>query len=278
MLALCGPGNNGGDGLVASRILARTGWPVRVARLGEANFTAAEAARADLVIDAVFGAGLTRDVAPEIGEVSRAARRVVAIDVPSGVDGATGAVRGSAPQAVLTITFHRLKPGHLLLPGRELCGETVLADIALPEAATPIVQTFRNSPRLWTIPSPTRSGHKYSRGHASVLGGAEMTGAARMAAVAARRAGAGLVTIAAGPEAGALYRAGEPGRSSMTGRWRSSWATKDATPGCAAPVWARTRRARRCRCCWRVGGGWLWTPTGSRFARGSRSGCAVPRC
>ena len=211
VLALCGPGNNGGDGLVAARILAGMGWPVRVARLGEAGFTASEAARADLVIDAVFGAGLARDVGPEVSDVLRAARRVVAIDVPSGVDGATGAVRGYAPQAVLTVTFHRLKPGHLLLPGRELCGETVLADIALPEAATPAVRAFRNSPRLWRIPSPTASGYKYSRGHASVLGGAGMTGAARLAAVAARRVGAGLVTIAASPEAGALYRVGEPG-------------------------------------------------------------------
>ncbi len=209
-LALCGPGNNGGDGRVAARLLAEAGWPVTVAALGSARFTAAEAARAELVIDAVFGAGLARDVAPDVADVLRAARRVVAIDVPSGLDGGTGAVRGYAPQAVLTVTFHRFKPGHFLLPGRELCGEAVLADIGLPEAATPAVATFRNTPRLWAIPHPTASGHKYSRGHATVLGGAAMTGAARMAAVAARRAGAGLVTIAA-IEGAVIYRAGEPG-------------------------------------------------------------------
>ena len=209
-VVLCGPGNNGGDGRVAARLLADAGWPVKVAALGTPAFNASETARASLVVDAVFGAGLARDVSDETACVLRAARRIVAVDTPSGVDGTTGGVRGFAAQAILTVTFHRLKPGHLLLPGRGLCGETLLADIGLPDSATPSVRTFRNSPRLWRIPRPTASGHKYSRGHASVLGGAEMTGAARMAAVAARRAGAGLVTIAA--VAGAdTYRGGEPG-------------------------------------------------------------------
>ena len=209
-LVLRGLGNNGGDGAAAGRLLAQAGWPITEATLGGVGFTPAAAARADLVIDAVFGAGLARDVSPDVADVLRAARRVVAIDVPSGLDGATGAVRGYAPQALLTVTFHRLKPGHILLPGRNLCGETVLSDIGLPDAATPAATTFRNNPGLWTIPTPTASDHKYSRGHATVLGGAAMTGAARMAAVAARRAGAGLVTIAAF-EGGAIYRAGEPG-------------------------------------------------------------------
>ena len=151
-LVLAGPGNNGGDGYVAARLLQQAGWPVSLAALAppragsdaadaasrwhgpEAPFTPAEAARAELVIDAVFGAGLARDVGGIVADTLRAARRVVAVDVPSGVDGATGAVRGYAPQAELTVTFFRLKPGHLLLPGRELCGETVLADIGLPAA------------------------------------------------------------------------------------------------------------------------------------------------
>jgi len=226
-LVLCGPGNNGGDGYVAARWLEEAGWPVAVAALappvGDAipaaarwhgprvAFAAAEAARADLVIDAVFGAGLTREVAPAVADVLRAARRVVAVDVPSGLDGATGQMRGFAPQAALTVTFFRRKPGHLLLPGRTLCGETVLADIGIPAAVLAEVapRAWENGPWLWRVPTPATAGHKYARGDVTVLGG-PMPGAARLAAIAARRAGAGMVTIAASDPLG-VYRAGEPG-------------------------------------------------------------------
>jgi hydroxyethylthiazole kinase-like uncharacterized protein yjeF len=227
-LILCGPGNNGGDGYVAARHLTRAGWPVAVAALAPpkgdaapaaarwrgpvADFTAPAAARAALVIDAVFGAGLTRDLDPSVADVLRAARRVVAVDVPSGLDGATGQVRGFAPPAELTVTFFRLKPGHKLLPGRQLCGETVLADIGLPAAVLQTVRprTWLNGPPLWRLPVPVAESHKYSRGHVTVLGGASMTGAARLAAAAARRGGAGMVTIAA-LGCGDVYRCGEPG-------------------------------------------------------------------
>jgi hydroxyethylthiazole kinase-like uncharacterized protein yjeF len=211
VLALCGPGNNGGDGLVAARLLAQWGWPVTVAAPGGPGFTAGAAARAGLVIDALFGAGLSRDLAPELAAVLGAARRLVAVDVPSGLDGATGQPRGFAPPATLTVTFFRRKPGHLLLPGRTLCGELVLADIGMPAAVLDLVRpvTFRNTPALWTPPAPDAASHKYTRGHLTILGGA-MTGAARLAAMAARRAGAGLVTIAA-RDGAAIYRAGDPG-------------------------------------------------------------------
>jgi len=229
-LVLCGPGNNGGDGYVAARLLDRAGWPVAVAALAPprtgsdaalaasqwrgpvAPFSAAEAARAALVVDAVFGAGLARQIDGIVADTLRAARRVVAVDVPSGVDGATGAVRGTAPQAVLTVTFFRLKPGHVLLPGRDLCGEVLLADIGLPTAALHDMHPdyFVNVPELWPLPRLDAASHKYARGHVTVLGGAAMTGAARLAADAARHAGAGLVTIAA--RAGAdIYRTGAPG-------------------------------------------------------------------
>ena len=227
---LCGPGNNGGDGYVAARLLAHQGWPVVVAALApplpgsdaarasarwhgpNVPFTAAEAVRADLVIDAVFGAGLSRDLNPAVADVLRAARRLVAVDVPSGMDGATGAVRGYAPRAELTVTFFRLKPGHLLLPGRELCGETILADIGMPDAVLPLVgsRTVRNGPDLWRLPSLRADTHKYRRGHVTILGGTEMTGAARLAADAARRAGAGLVTIMT-RGAASIYRDVAPG-------------------------------------------------------------------
>jgi hydroxyethylthiazole kinase-like uncharacterized protein yjeF len=229
-LVLAGPGNNGGDGYVAARLLAQEGWPVAVAPLiaPRAGSDAAQAAaswhgpltafvpqaaaRAELVIDAIFGAGLARNVEGQPVDTLRAAKRLVAVDVPSGVDGGTGAVRGYAPQAALTVTFFRMKPGHLLLPGRELCGETVLADIGLPAAVLEQVPAscFINGPRIWRLPAPGPESHKYSRGHVTVLGGAAMTGAARLAADAARRAGAGLVTIAAQGNS-AAYRSASPG-------------------------------------------------------------------
>ena len=229
-LVVAGPGNNGGDGYVAARLLAEQGWPVAVAALappregsdaqGAASrwrgaavpFSPAEAARAELLIDAVFGAGLTRDVEPAVADVLRAGKHVVAVDVPSGLDGATGQVRGFAPRAALTVTFFRLKPGHLLLPGRTLCGTTVLADIGLPARVLQGIgpATFANLPGLWTLPALAADAHKYARGHVTILGGAVMTGAARLAAAAAARAGAGMVTIAAAGR-GDVYRAGDPG-------------------------------------------------------------------
>lgn len=229
-LVLAGPGNNGGDGYVAARLLAQAGWPVTLAALAppragsdaagaaarwtgpSAPFTPEEAARADLVIDAVFGAGLARDVGGIVAETLRAARRIVAVDVPSGLDGATGGVRGYAPRADLTVTFFRLKPGHLLLPGRTLCGDCVLADIGMPLVVLPAIapDIFLNAPGLWTLPALPTEAHKYTRGHVTILGGAEMTGAARLTAEAARRIGAGLVTIAAEARAD-IYRMGAPG-------------------------------------------------------------------
>ncbi len=204
VLVLCGPGNNGGDGYVAARLLEQDGWPVAVAALDNNRwlgvrvpFTPGEAARAEIVIDAVFGAGLRGPVPDPVADTLAAAHRVLAIELPSGLDGATGQPRGRVRAAELTITFFRLKPGHLLLPGRTLCGRVILADIGLPPSVIDTIrpQTFRNTPALWTLPQPGAASHKYARGHLTVLGGA-MTGAARMAADAGRRVGAGLVSIA----------------------------------------------------------------------------------
>ena len=233
-LVLAGPGNNGGDGYVAARYLEQAGWPVAVAALAPpspgtaaaaaaarwhgpmAAFNEAEVARATLVVDALFGAGLTRPLAPEIVEILRAVQApLVAVDVPSGLDGATGQVLGHAPQAALTISFFRLKPGHLLLPGRALCGETLLADIGLPEAVLEGIapRCWRNHPSLWALPSLEVSAHKYTRGHLTILAGASMPGAARLAASAARRLGAGLVTLHAEDlELAAMLRADAPGQ------------------------------------------------------------------
>ena len=230
VLVLAGPGNNGGDGYVAARLLAQEGWPVRAAALAPPRphadaasvarlwhgpvvpFTPAEAARSDVVIDAVFGAGLARPLTDLVADTLRAAKRIVAIDVPSGLDGATGQPLGYAPAAELTVTSFRLKPGHLLLPGRNLCGRIELADIGIPNIVLDTVtpDTFANLPALWRLPGLSVESHKYTRGHVTVVGGAAMTGAARLAAEAARRAGAGMVTVAARGSA-ETYRSGEPG-------------------------------------------------------------------
>ncbi|WP_241671093.1 NAD(P)H-hydrate dehydratase [Dankookia rubra] len=263
-LVLAGPGNNGGDGYVAARLLEQAGWPVSVAALAPPRpgsdaaaaaaawrgpmlpFHPAEAARAGLVIDAVFGAGLARDLDGPVAGTLRAARApVLAVDVPSGLDGATGQVRGFAPRAAVTVTFFRLKPGHLLLPGRELCGELVLADIGLPAGVLAAVRprAWRNAPGLWRPPEWGAGAHKYSRGHLTILAGGEMTGAARLAAGAAHRVGAGLVTLLA-PDAAAaaLYRAGDPGtivsaaglEALLADERRRAWLIGPGLPGDAA--------------------------------------------
>jgi len=235
VLVLCGPGNNGGDGWVVARQLARAGWPVRVASLvprealqGDAAWAAAawggvaetlspaSLDRAALVVDALFGAGLARPLegvaAAVVAALGERALPVVAVDVPSGVDGATGAVLGAAPAARLTVTFCRLKPGHLLLPGRLRCGETVLADIGIPDAVVAAHDSGLrvNAPARWRHLLPERGplGHKYRFGHALVVGGPkETTGAARLAAGAALKTGAGLVSVACAPEALPTYAA-----------------------------------------------------------------------
>ena len=172
-------------------------------------------AGAGLVVDGLFGAGLARPlegVAQDtIEAVAQADVPVVAIDVPSGVHGDTGAVLGTAAHAALTVTFHRAKPGHFLLPGRDYVGELVVADIGIPEHAHATSgRLFVNHPRLWLalLPRRTSPSHKYAHGHALVLGGGmASSGAARMAARAALRAGAGLVTVVCPKDALAVYAA-----------------------------------------------------------------------
>ena len=230
---LCGPGNNGGDGFVVARLLDAAGWPLTVALLGSVGNLKGDAAvmagrwrgavapldlavldDAELVVDGLFGAGLTRplDGVPRAVVEAIAARRLpcVAVDVPSGVHGDTGAVMGAAAPAALTVTFFRRKPGHLLLPGRTLCGEVVVADIGIAESVLDGIgpTCHVNAPSWWLTryPWPAPGDHKYSRGHAVVAGGGvETTGAARLAARAALRVGAGLVTVATPPDALPIY-------------------------------------------------------------------------
>jgi NAD(P)H-hydrate epimerase len=223
VLVLAGPGNNGGDGFVVARLLEAAGWPVRLALLGDPAGLKGDAARArdrwqgpvlalepavlagaGLVVDALFGAGLDRPIEGPARAVLEALGRsglpVVAVDLPSGVNGDSGAVLGVAADAALTVTFHRAKPGHFLLPGRAKVGELVVAEIGIPDAVDQAlsIRTFLNRPAVWRDAFPRRgaTSHKYSHGHALVLGGGLTTsGASRLAARAALRAGAGLVTI-----------------------------------------------------------------------------------
>ncbi|MCQ4162960.1 NAD(P)H-hydrate dehydratase, partial [Roseomonas sp. GC11] len=178
-------------------------------------FAAQEVERAALVVDALFGAGLDRPLEAPVERVLRAARApLVAVDVPSGLDGATGQILGHAQKAALTVTFFRRKPGHLLLPGRDLCGEVVLADIGLPATVLERIapRLFHNGPGLWRLPLRGAESHKFSHGHVTIPAGAALPGAARLAAGAARRVGAGLVSLMAPDRPTAtLLRTGEPG-------------------------------------------------------------------
>jgi hydroxyethylthiazole kinase-like uncharacterized protein yjeF len=223
VVVAAGPGNNGGDGFVAARLLAADGVDVRVALIGHPSALRGDAAEmlrlwtgeiapaapaalngANLVIDAIFGAGLSRPpdgaAAELIAAINASQVSVLSVDVPSGLDGSTGEALGPVVRANRTITFFRKKPGHLLLPGRALCGDVTVADIGIPPSALDVIQpdAFENAPSLWrgAYPWPGFDSHKYTRGHAVVVSGpAERTGAARLGARAALRVGAGLVTL-----------------------------------------------------------------------------------
>jgi hydroxyethylthiazole kinase-like uncharacterized protein yjeF len=226
---LAGAGNNGGDGFVAARVLAERGYAVRVLLAASRDRLKGDAAAAaqrwlgptepatperlagsDAIVDALFGAGLDRPVEGAakvlIDAANTAPCPVYAVDLPSGINGTTGAVMGAAVKATETVTFFRCKPGHLLLPGRLHCGPIRTADIGIPASVLTRIQpkSFRNGPELWAeqFPLPQLDGHKYTRGHTVALsGGIDSTGAARLAARGALRAGSGLVTIGSPREA-----------------------------------------------------------------------------
>ncbi|WP_105400848.1 NAD(P)H-hydrate dehydratase [Neorhizobium sp. T7_12] len=222
-VVLCGPGNNGGDGYVAARVLGQAGAPVRVHHLGDPQKLKGDARQArelcdlpseplqayrpvagDVVVDALFGAGLTRDVPDIVADVIRwvgeARIPVIAVDLPSGLCGRRGVPLGAAFQAAHTVTFMTRKPGHLLLPGRSLCGDVQVFDIGIPARIIREVAggTKENGPSLWRelLAEPGSETHKYRRGHLAVFSGeAGKTGAARLSATAGLKAGAGLVTV-----------------------------------------------------------------------------------
>ncbi len=223
VLVLAGPGNNGGDGFVAARRLLAAGHEVKLVLLGDRSSLKGDAAGAaakwdgpltaaaeapfdwsDIVVDALFGAGLSRALdgpaAALVAAANQSGKPILAVDVPSGLDGASGRPLGPCVEADATVTFIRRKPGHLLLPGRALCGEVVVANIGQPDGALAAAEVAarHNRPALWraSFPEPRIDGHKYSRGHVAVWSGPLLaTGASRLAATAALRAGAGAVTL-----------------------------------------------------------------------------------
>jgi NAD(P)H-hydrate epimerase len=229
---VAGPGNNGGDGYVVARLLHASGASVSLFQSSSKPPAGADALRAfaecgldvgliadyaptagDVVVDAIFGAGLSRDLTPDLMElinrVTAAALPVLAVDMPTGIDGRTGQIRGGAFRADVTVTFMALKPGQLLMPGRDYCGRIETIDIGVPlrfvenqSSATRI-----NGPEIWSGFSEPRTAfsHKYSHGALVVFsGGASHTGAARLSAAAGLRAGAGLVTVASPSDAMAV--------------------------------------------------------------------------
>jgi len=224
IIVVCGPGNNGGDGFVAAVELAAQGRDVSVILMCDREALQGDAASAArgwkypilpfnpqaigkpaLIIDALFGAGLSRMVEGEayemIAAINASGVPVLAVDLPSGVNGTSAAIMGIAVRASETVTFFRKKPAHLLLPGRLQCGRVRLADIGIDAKVLEEIhpQTFQNTPQVWrrSFPVPRVDGHKYARGHVVVVSGdVAATGAARMSARGALRAGAGLVTLA----------------------------------------------------------------------------------
>src|SRR5882757_1208599 len=235
IVVVAGRGNNGGDGFVAAAELAARGREVSVILLCERDSLQGDAALAAkgwkypvlpfnpqalgkpaLIVDALFGAGLNRPVKGDplemIAAVNANGAAVLAVDLPSGINGTTGAVMGAAVLATETVTFFRKKPAHLLLPGRMQCGRVRVADIGIdPQVLDEIKPlTAENVPQAWrwSFPVPRIDGHKYARGHAVVVSGdIASTGAARLAARGALRAGAGLVTLASPRDALAVNAA-----------------------------------------------------------------------
>ncbi|MBV9528013.1 NAD(P)H-hydrate epimerase, partial [Sphingomonas sp.] len=208
VLVLCGPGNNGGDGYVAARLLADRGLKVRVAALSDPKGDAARRMRgqwtgdvepltretpfAPLLVDALFGTGLKTGLEEAAAEaLSRLCKLAVvriACDVPSGVDSDSGACLSDVPAFDLTVTFGALKPAHRLFPAMPKCGRVVLADIGAP------AETKWHEIAAPALPPLDPAGHKYSRGLVHALAGT-MPGAIALSASAAARSGAGYVRV-----------------------------------------------------------------------------------
>lgn len=221
-LIVCGPGNNGGDGFVVAKYLREEGWPVRVMSvvrsLDEYKGAAAEAAQeypgeidglspyglenVELVVDALFGTGLSQPINGEIKALIDILNDIdapkISVDMPSGIASDSGKVLGAAVEADLTVTFGRARTGHFLVPGCLNSGKVVVADIGIPEKLFLGDRIMANRPSRWMhhLQEPLASDNKFARGACLILGSGQMTGAVKLATHASRRAGAGLSIVA----------------------------------------------------------------------------------
>lgn len=210
-LIICGAGNNGGDGMIVARMLKERGWPVHAVNM--ADFRQEMIPGTQLIVDAIFGTGLSRPVdgvaKNVIDAINRQGAPVVSIDIASGIDADSGQIMGAAVRATHTVTFVRPKLGQMLLPGKAHTGTLHTANIGITgESIQP--RHALNIPLLWqdTFPSIVIDGHKYQRGHTVVMGGpVASTGASRLAALAALRVGSGLVSVACIKESLPVYAA-----------------------------------------------------------------------
>ncbi|WP_120496038.1 NAD(P)H-hydrate dehydratase [Kiloniella sp. EL199] len=236
VLVLCGPGNNGGDGFVAAVVLDELGYEVQLYSMvpiselkGDALHFArewrgivlreldeADFGQADVIVDALFGAGLARPLDRTCCSYVEwsLGKCVVSVDIPSGVSGDTGElVGGIAFHAEKTVTFLVKKTGHCLYPGADWCGDVIVADIGIPKKvrAKLDLQFQENHPDLWSkqIPRYQYDQHKYHFGHSLVWGG-QMSGAGRLVAMSALRAGSGLVTVLCSEADRLLYELTSP--------------------------------------------------------------------
>jgi len=194
---VCGGGANGGDGRIAARMLESLGKSVRIvdAKAGERDLGEPE-----VIVDALFGTGFKGtprdDAAALIEQMNESPARVFSIDVPSGVDASTGEVPGAAVRADGTVTFHGLKVGLVVSPGRFHTGAVHIADIGLEPVETRV--RLATIALLRAVPRRHEGDNKYSAGHVLVVGGSRgLTGAPSLSALAAMRADAGYVTVAA---------------------------------------------------------------------------------
>ena len=237
---VCGAGNNGGDGYVVARLASAAGIDVTVTTLADPGKLHGDAAlayqdfvaqggavsvwggdlddAADLIVDAILGSGLERDVSGDferaVTAINRHAGKVVSLDIPTGIHGDTGAVLGCAVNADLTITFVGLKSGLFLGAAPDYCGELIYDGLDIPDTLRTMVPAFRRADAAWLrqqLPRRKRTAHKGDFGHVLVVGGgAGMPGAVRLCGEAALRAGAGRVSIATDPSHAALLAATRP--------------------------------------------------------------------